>query len=132
MKEEKTIREWLETLPAPYAQQAIENATLYDSFYLDNYKCTSIGHSLCMAFNWENTTQGVNYWSDIQRGVYPIINLSEQPSKEFHVCWLIGKDEHGFDLSTGKTFLADSPEHALSQFRSEFGNDVELIYIQKK
>jgi hypothetical protein len=51
--------------------------------------------------------------------------------KTYHICWLIGKDEQGLDLSTGKTYQANSPEEAIAKWRDEFGN-VEMIYTQLK
>lgn len=128
MKEEKTIREWLETLPAPYAQQAIENATLFDSLYLDSYKTDSFQKALVLAFNWHNTTQGDQYWVDVANGKFPI-TTAHPKVKEFHCVWYIS-DEKGLKLTSGENVKAHSMLEALAAFIEKY--DVEPIYIIEK
>lgn len=50
--------------------------------------------------------------------------------KTFHICWLIGKDEQGLDLLTGKTVQAKSMIEALKAFKQE--HEVEPYYIVEK
>lgn len=52
----KTIKQWLEELPEPYRTQALEN--------LKSDKYDSIEKALLNAFDWWNSPEGWNYWSE--------------------------------------------------------------------
>ena len=62
----KTNREWLETLPSPYKEQAMEN--------MDEEAANTISTSLAMAiegaFVWRTSTQGEDYWEEIFSRAY--------------------------------------------------------------
>lgn len=55
---EKTIKEWLETLPEPYRTEALENADKED---LDSLEF-DLAQAIKAAFLWEYSTQGQAYW----------------------------------------------------------------------
>ena len=58
---EKTIKEWLETLPEPIRTEALENA--YNSAI--GYLRHSLSSALSDAFWWADSIQGSDYWEDI-------------------------------------------------------------------
>ena len=55
---EKTIKEWLETLPEPYRTEALEN-TMYKRL---TFMRENLHESILSAFEWLHTTQGHAYW----------------------------------------------------------------------
>ena len=58
---EKTIKEWLETLPEPYRAEALENAgesTLFETQ-------PSLTAALYASSYWSDTPQGHDYWFDV-------------------------------------------------------------------
>lgn len=62
---EKTIINFLKTLPAPYAQQAIIN---YDpDFHLPGEPVTNSNEALGWAFDWLESPQGLEYWMQLRR-----------------------------------------------------------------
>jgi len=59
MKDQKTVKEWLETLDEPYRSQALENGNIqYASITEDN-----VYEALWGAFNWGESPQGYEYWN---------------------------------------------------------------------
>lgn len=60
----KTIREHFNTLPEPYRTQAIEN-TKYQNFENLNKTSPNVQESLLVAFYWDETKQGNEYWDDL-------------------------------------------------------------------
>lgn len=58
----KTINEWLNELEEPYRTQAINN-----SFYNINKteKAKSLSFALSMAFIWDKTNEGHDYWEKL-------------------------------------------------------------------
>lgn len=58
---EKTIKEWLETLPEPYRTEALENADKRDL----KYPQPSLAEAISASSVWVDTTQGHDYWEDI-------------------------------------------------------------------
>jgi hypothetical protein len=54
-----TIREHIDTLPEPYKTQAINNLNNIKSVVV--VKHTSV--AIAIAFTWENTPQGYDYWN---------------------------------------------------------------------
>lgn len=67
MKQQKTIKEWLNELPEPYRSQAIENTVDCDhtdktNFY--NYEAESPREAIEIGFVWSYTDQGQMYWEN--------------------------------------------------------------------
>ena len=58
---EKTIKEWLETLPEPYRSEAIANMP---DTAKDHLECC-LGDAIEGAFTWAESKQGYGYWLDI-------------------------------------------------------------------
>lgn len=49
--------------------------------------------------------------------------------KNFHVSWMIGEDENGAGLSTGKTYESESMLEALCSFNLEHPEVENPLYI---
>lgn len=63
-----TILNWLETLPSPIRERAIENCRV--SFNGDTTVVKkSVGDALVAAFSWENSPEGLDYWNRIYEGL---------------------------------------------------------------
>lgn len=61
----KTVKQWFETLPQPYSQQAIDNTSPYQlTLEYDDIKT-----ALLSAFVWEHTLQGHDYWNKLQESL---------------------------------------------------------------
>ncbi len=58
----KTIREHLNDLPEPYRTEALANNKNQSSW--DKVKEDDISEALLGAFNWLDTPQGYDYWSN--------------------------------------------------------------------
>lgn len=58
MSEEKTIREWLGTLPAGHRERALANLT---SEWADR-PLPSLALAIDSAFLWDDTTEGCDFW----------------------------------------------------------------------
>jgi len=56
----KTIKEWLSELPEPARSQALDN---YEG--PENRMASSILEALMIAFIWEATVEGWDYWNNI-------------------------------------------------------------------
>lgn len=61
----KTIRNWLDQLKEPERTEALSN--MCPSGMTEKEDC--LGDALFAAFTWGNTTQGNEYWSEIQRAI---------------------------------------------------------------
>lgn len=59
--EEKTIKQWLKTLKEPYKTKAIQQT---DKHILDS-KAKDLITSLYCMFDWDNSFEGYEYWSDL-------------------------------------------------------------------
>ena len=59
---EKTIKEWLETLPEPIRTEALENAGELFSYP----KFHSLVDAIYGAFEWDLTKQGWKYWENVR------------------------------------------------------------------
>jgi len=57
MTKEKTIREWLETLPDGYRERAIKN---YDRFPIN-----SLSRAISETFLWRPTPEGYEFWDAV-------------------------------------------------------------------
>lgn len=71
-----TFREALEKLPEPYKTQAIENTT--DQVLGLWCPAKTLNKTLDMAFVWEETPQGHDYWEAIYYQVENIINYERE------------------------------------------------------
>ena len=58
---EKTIKEWLETLPEPYRTEALENADK-DTLIINK---THLSRAIRGSFYWEYSPQGHDYWKNV-------------------------------------------------------------------
>jgi hypothetical protein len=59
--EEKTVREWLNTLKEPYKSKALKQTNSYTSKETTNY----ISSALYKAFDWNDSEEGWEYWNDL-------------------------------------------------------------------
>ena len=59
--EEKTVKQWLNTLKDPYKTKAIRQTNKH---ILDSKSKDLISSLYCM-FNWDNSFEGYEYWSDL-------------------------------------------------------------------
>ena len=59
--EEKTVKEWLNTLKEPYKSKALRQ-TNEDVL---NLYCDSLVNSLYQMFDWQISFEGLEYWSDL-------------------------------------------------------------------
>jgi hypothetical protein len=62
--EQKTIKEWLETLPEPYRTQALENTKDLAPNRLTEYT-SSLPDALFCAFAWGKSPEGNEYWTEV-------------------------------------------------------------------
>jgi len=58
---EKTIKEWLETLPEPYRTEALDETKPRDSRQVSE----SLVKAICDAFSWSQSEQGSGYWNEV-------------------------------------------------------------------
>lgn len=63
--EEKTVKDWLNTLNEPYKTKAI-NQTNKDIL---NLKCNSMSDALLRMFHWERSLEGCEYWNDLHESL---------------------------------------------------------------
>ena len=59
--EEKTVKQWLNTLKEPYKSKALNNLQKE----VINVKVISISKALKQSFNWDNSQEGWEYWNDL-------------------------------------------------------------------
>lgn len=59
--EEKTVREWLNTLKEPYKSKALNNCNKS----IINSKVTNLVKALYYAFDWQDSNEGFEYWKDL-------------------------------------------------------------------
>lgn len=62
MTKEKTIREWLETLPDGYRERALRNLKAYSVNALEG----SLYWALSGAFQWIRSPERYDFWRDVQ------------------------------------------------------------------
>ena len=66
MKDQKTVKEWLETLDEPYRSQALENLNPQYADILEN----DLIDALSGAFDWGDSPEDFEYWEDIGDRIY--------------------------------------------------------------
>jgi hypothetical protein len=59
--EEKTVKDWLNTLKEPYKSKALNNLQKE----VINVKVISISKALKQSFDWDNSQEGWEYWNDL-------------------------------------------------------------------
>ena len=59
--EEKTVKQWLNTLKEPYKSKALNNLQKE----VINVKVISISKALKQSFDWDNSHEGWEYWNDL-------------------------------------------------------------------
>ena len=59
--EEKTVKQWLNTLKEPYKSKALNNLQKE----VINVKVISISKALKQSFDWDNSQEGWEYWNDL-------------------------------------------------------------------
>lgn len=59
----KTIKEWLETLPEPYREQALNNSKEMNITL--NSKVERLTSAISFSFIWSNSPEGFDYWWDL-------------------------------------------------------------------
>jgi len=62
MNKEKTIREWLETLPDGYWEIAIK---YYDPYYHDGLPVSNLSDAILETCHWKNSTEGFDFWNAV-------------------------------------------------------------------
>ena len=62
MNKEKTIKEWLETLPDGYRERALKN---HDPKTYDGTQINSLSDAIRRAFLWGGSPEGHGFWSDV-------------------------------------------------------------------
>jgi len=72
-----TRQQWFETLPAPYAERAIDNSSVRD---LVN-TCADLRDSLVSGFVWEDSPEGHDFWRAVSLGELPPI-ADEEPTPD--------------------------------------------------
>lgn len=63
--EEKTVKDWLNTLKEPYKTKALNN-TFKNEYYI---KVQSLNTALLKAFDWEMSLEGYEYWKDLTQSL---------------------------------------------------------------
>ena len=71
----KTIKQWIETLPEPYRNLALNNTS--QEILNDKDYCASLRDALLNAFSWEETDKGANFWSTVSRSVFTEMETKE-------------------------------------------------------
>jgi len=56
--ESKSHKRWLELLPIPYREEALSKE-------INGGDCNSLKAAIVCAFNWDDTAEGHNYWSNL-------------------------------------------------------------------
>ena len=59
--EEKTVKQWLNTLKEPYKTKALNNLNKR----VTNVKAINLNKALLQAFDWDMSLEGYEYWSDL-------------------------------------------------------------------
>ena len=60
-QKEKKIKDWLNNLNNPYKKQAITNLNTS----VRDLKVNSISNALLLAFNWNTSLEGREYWGEV-------------------------------------------------------------------
>lgn len=68
--EPKTVREWLEELPDGYREKALKN--------WENSKEPDLSRAIYVAFDWEETPEGFDFWAEVHR--YGSCNINKLPA----------------------------------------------------
>ena len=70
----KTVREWIQVLPKDIYDKYINNLNSYkknaSTTYLDSV-CNSLNTAISGAFDWTDSPENHNYWSEVSRNTYP-------------------------------------------------------------
>lgn len=61
----KTKRQWLESLPSPYKEEAIENMEKYGMSGTFDRVAPTASEAIDRAFVWADTPQGHSYWNKV-------------------------------------------------------------------
>jgi hypothetical protein len=64
---EKTVGDWLLSLPSGYRERAIRNTRPHNS----TWKCDSICEALNLAFIWESSPEGNDFWDAVYEHYNP-------------------------------------------------------------
>jgi hypothetical protein len=70
MKKGKTIREWINDLPQPYRDMALEHAKDHAIKHYLNIEQPTARDGLMAAFDWPETKEGSKFWSMVSMGRY--------------------------------------------------------------
>lgn len=62
---QRTIRQWLETLPPGYRERAIANHENSPIVEHANREPSCLSYALDLAFNWEMSPEEEDFWSDV-------------------------------------------------------------------
>jgi len=63
--EEKTVKDWLNTLNEPYKTKALNNI----QEKVTNVQVISVSKALKQAFDWDNSLEGWEYWNDLTKSL---------------------------------------------------------------
>jgi len=62
----KTTKQWVEELPSPIREKALQ----YEKDFWSNGKeIPSAKLALAVGFDWKNSNEGHEYWSEVYRGL---------------------------------------------------------------
>ena len=73
-KNEKTIEEWLETLPGGYRERALKN------YY--GLPVSHLSTAILEAFTWRDTPEGYEFWSAVDDWAFGEGELPPLPEEE--------------------------------------------------
>lgn len=68
-----TVKEWFNTLPSPYKQQALNNMAMHNM----NERAGSSWEALNIGFSWASSIEGHDYWWDYYRKLKEESELEE-------------------------------------------------------
>lgn len=78
MNKEKTIKEWLETLPDGYREGALANMDQSENINI----CKGLPEATGRAFVWKNTPEGHEFWKAVWVWAYGFGELPQLPEEE--------------------------------------------------
>ena len=67
---EKTIKEWFNELPDGYRALALKNAIDFNENVI-NIDCKDICEAMSVAFIWDHTIEGHDFWSKVYDHYFP-------------------------------------------------------------
>jgi hypothetical protein len=118
---QKTIKEWLETLPEPYRSKALKNLPEY---HLDSdVTYANLHDALNAAYTWDATEERHDYCSNVARGLHPFsdepFNL-EAPAEEPALDWPVDAEEPDEPAVYAVLPQDDLPEPPIPEFKSNW------------